>query len=179
MFGLFGTKVKKAVVVQQDATPAMNAVMDAAKSVMCWKMCVDESAASNGGMRLSRIDILVWADVANRFIKTTQLHGNISLNEKAQLEERMNAYLMFIKFQVLENNHLFTQEELEKIGEFIAVAAISGIVMAILSDIEKASIIHDLLPKEWLIKAGINHEKFDDTYFSMTGKRRKYRDATG
>jgi hypothetical protein len=169
MFGLFKPKKSTSIFSKQEVVAAANAVM-------CWKLSVDEAASTYDGMRLGRLSIIPWSDVANRFIKKILQLGPFSPDDKAQIEQRMNMYLSFVKMQALDNSNYFTQEELETIGEFIAIATVCGIKMAILSDIERAALVHDLLPQEWLVKAGLVPERFDDTYFSITGKKRRQRE---
>jgi hypothetical protein len=70
----------------------------------------------------------------------------------------------------------FSCVEAERIGEFIAVAIVRGIEEAIIADAERASLIYDLLPQQWLEAAGFVPKKFDGWYFEMTGKRRVRRE---
>jgi hypothetical protein len=146
-------------------------------AVNCWRQCFNESSTTFKGNR--HASPFFWGGVASSFVsKWRQVHP-ASKDPQEILEQRCQAYMEWFQ----ENIHMrivggeFSHAEAERIGEFIAVGVTRGIEEAILLDAERASLVHDLLPAEWLEGAGLSPEQFDEWYFKTTGKRRVHRSS--
>jgi len=136
-------------------------------AINCWKQCVSQES----GDHVPRYrDILFWQGV---FVRFAQEWRKVQPSASDVLEGRCGLFLQFIHERIIENYSVyFTEAELEQIGEFVAVSIIRDFKEAILADAERASLVIDLLPREWCDTAGLDPEKFDDWYFKMTGKER-------
>jgi hypothetical protein len=134
---------------------------------------VDESAAKNNGYRVSSGGTFMWLDVVDRFIREFHGLGPIPNEEVASVRQRFDLYLqLFIE----QNGYRFhkSQEELEKVGEFIAVAVVCGLEEALVYNPERANLVYDILPREWVVSAGFPPESFDAHYFKRTGRKRTH-----
>ena len=136
----------------------------------CWTGCFTEAVALHGAQHYASD---FWEDVISRFCRKWR---NIHLNAPSTLETRCEAYRCFMNEVILGRTHNppFTTTELELIGEFIALAIVRDIQEALIADPERASLVIELLPRDWLDAANVVPERFDAWYSEMTGKQRTF-----
>ena len=138
--------------------------------ISCWTKCVNEEAAlSPNSIRLG-FTRWGWENVTQRFLKEKYIQQ--FSKDAAVSEERFAAYLAFVDERILQQGYRFGAEELERIGEFIAVASVLGLEESILSNPERAAIIFDLLPASWLNFIKMDADRFNELYSKHTGRKR-------
>ena len=139
-------------------------------AINCWRECFAEVVVSQGAQHYDRE---FWVDVFAHFIeKWRQIHP-----QSQTLGPRCDLYFAFLEDIILGTPHIpeFTTAELERIGEFIAVAIVRDLREAFIADIEGAALVVDFLPLNWRRDAGIVPENFDKLYLAKTGKQRIHR----
>jgi hypothetical protein len=140
-------------------------------AVRLWKMSFNEVATAGGGARCNDIDF--WREVANGFIVMLNQHPQLRMTRAdTTYDMRCEAYLSILEEILLGHSPPLSQSDLERIGEFIAFAVTRGPEEAIVVDPERASLIYDALPTEWMEGAGLPPDKFEALYFKATGKHR-------
>jgi hypothetical protein len=65
---------------------------------------------------------------------------------------------------------MYTDAQLERIGEFFAVASACGVDNALLFDADRAALVYEYIPHEWLLATNFNRPVFDQWYSKETGK---------
>ncbi len=69
----------------------------------------------------------------------------------------------------------YTDAEVEQLGEFCVLVVVLGIRDALLFDAERAALMYEHLPSDWLRAADIDRPKFDQWYSARTGATYKPR----
>jgi hypothetical protein len=64
---------------------------------------------------------------------------------------------------------IYTEAEIERLGECCALVAVLGIRDAVLFDPERSALIYEHLPQEWLQAAALGRPEFDQWYSEQTG----------
>ena len=140
-------------------------------AVRLWNQSFNEVALAGGSARYNDSDF--WSEVAKGFIVMLNQHPGLRVGRTdTNYEIRCKAYLNILEHNILGHSPVPSQSDLERIGEFIAFAVTRGPEEAIVVDPERASLIYDALPAQWMEDAKLPPRVFDALYFKATGKRR-------
>jgi len=169
MFGWLKTIAVGAAVGAAKAYPRALATRAAAHTaaVCMWRRCVKEAAIFGHPISAYSCD---WDGVGNIFFR--EIKSTDPTDQ--ELEAMTGRYEGYVRIFINEHGERwdYHPKELEQVGEFIAVAVLMGLEDAILFDTERANLVYDILPGQFVEAAGFPLEHFNAVYFKCTGKKR-------
>src|SRR6266566_420972 len=132
----------------KNTSKAVNSAVVSTMAVNCWRECSSEADTHVTKLRA----VEYWQTAMRLFYEKWRKIHPASKDPQNILQQRCETFLSFIEGELIFAIWAgkFTDDELRKIGEFFATAMVRDLQEAILLDAERAAIIHDSLPTEWL-----------------------------